>query len=147
MNRCTLNHTMKTLPLFFLIVTFFFSCKTRHKNSSVLLPVTTIAVDTTDQTTGQGTAICRVVVSFISRGEGTDQGALNLLQSYIAGFKENEGVLAQSINKPWGREGEIDYCFPLDGFTLSQQSKFVDGLKELFKENNLIHVMENHSQK
>jgi hypothetical protein len=67
-----------------------------------------------------------IVVSFISMGEGID---------------EKTRVNVEQV--PWGREGEIDYCFTLDNLTDSQKKELKKLIKQIVKDNQLINYQEN----
>ena len=55
-----------------------------------------------------------VTVSFYSIGEGTDGSAITRFKEFILEFNTKESVLLAYETNPWGREGEVDYCFKLE---------------------------------
>ena len=81
--------------------------------------------------------------SFYSIGEGTDGNAINSFKSYIETFNKSENVVLAYVTTPWGREGEVDYCFVLEELSGKQRAKFIEGAKKLFTEKSLVHLNEN----
>ena len=135
---------MKKNFLLSLILILMFSCKARHGKEVTMLPETVVVQDSTTlhppEQTGQ---LYRLVVTFISIGEGTDQEAGPMLENYVSVFNDENSILASYDRIPWGREGEIDNCFMLNNFSSVQQKSFIDGVNELFKENKLVQITEN----
>jgi hypothetical protein len=127
------------------------SCKSHKdqqstaKNESVTMPdsVTKAAKEKTIMSM----PVHRVVVSFISIGAGPDSRGREMLARYLDESETKFKVELSYVSKGWGREGESDFLFPLDELNESQQKEFVAGLKELFKDNELIHIEENRPMK
>jgi hypothetical protein len=44
---------------------------------------------------------------------------------------------------PWGREGETEICFKLDGMSSEQQTAFVNAANEQLKSVKRVNVYEN----
>jgi hypothetical protein len=44
---------------------------------------------------------------------------------------------------PWGREGEVDYCFMLSELSAKEQSRFINALKDQLKFSELVQITEN----
>ena len=126
---------LKSLLLTFLI-TLSISCKNRK-------PKSTIIEAATQTDTKSDSLQIRLVVVFISIGEGTDQEAIGKLNTYVDEFNRDYQVKALNVQMPWGREGEVDNCFKLDNFSPNQQDKFIAGVMELFKGNKLVQIQEN----
>ena len=42
-----------------------------------------------------------------------------------------------------GREGEVDFCFPLTELTPLQQKQFISGIKDALKTAQWVHYVEN----
>lgn len=84
----------------------------------------------------------RLIVSFISIGEGTDANAFSQMNAYV----EEQNVATRStikyISVPWGREGEVDCLFRLSSLEQKQQEAFVAGLMSMYKENKLVQISE-----
>lgn len=115
---------MKTKVILLLsIVMLSFACK-HSKNAS----------KTTDDK-------CRLIVSFISKGQGT--GGTATMDSVIAVYSKKKGFKLAYDKYPWGREGECNYCFKMAGMKASKQQEFVDAIKNATKNSELIIVTEN----
>ena len=114
------------------------SCKPKEKISKQVVVVS----DTPMVKQDENTDTFRVVVSFISIGEGTDPEASAKLQAYLDKIGKDFGLHATNIRFAWGREGEIDNCFLLSDFNASQQTAFIKGLRDLFKGNSLVIIEE-----
>ena len=74
---------------------------------------------------------------------GTDPDAKTYLDSYILDYKTKKGKAVRYIMIPWGREGEVDCCFDLKDLTVSEQSDFIEGLRNTMKARELIQINEN----
>lgn len=85
----------------------------------------------------------RLIVSFISIGEGTDQKTKQKFEQFISQYEKiNKTKLNYEIVN-WGREGEVDYCFKLIELKEKQQESFVTETKELLKSSSLVNLTEN----
>jgi len=119
----------KTMFLLLSIVMFSTACK-HTKNAE--------KTDTTPAPT-----IYRVIVSFGSPGSGIDAQTVAKLESYIITFdKEANKTIAYETIK-YGKEGEVDYCFPLTELSKSKQTEFVNGINNLTKNGKIVFVKEN----
>jgi hypothetical protein len=85
----------------------------------------------------------RLVVSFISFGAGTDPDAKALLEAYVYDYKLKNDKVVSYFMIPWGREGEVDCCFPLDELNASEQKNFIEGLSKVIQGKELIQINEN----
>lgn len=85
----------------------------------------------------------RLVVSFISFGAGTDPESKAILESYVYEYKLKNNKVVTYYMIPWGREGEVDCCFPLDELNASEQNNFIEGLKKVIAGKELIQINEN----
>ncbi len=85
----------------------------------------------------------RVIVSFISSGEGTDGKAMEKLNQIIEQHQKDFGMPVAKEEIPWGREGEMDICFKLLGQDKKAKDTFVRNLQEAFKGNQLVFIEEN----
>lgn len=85
----------------------------------------------------------RLVVSFISIGAGTDPEAKAILEAYVYDYKLKNNKVVSYYMIPWGREGEVDCCFPLDELNASEQNNFIDGLTKVIQGKELIQITEN----
>lgn len=86
-----------------------------------------------------GNLIYPVKVSFISIGAGTDGESIVKFNDFITNYKP-----ALKVEKsPWGREGEVDFCFELTELKVKQQQQFIKEVKNLFAGKDLVRVAEN----
>ncbi len=83
--------------------------------------------------------LCRLVVSFISRGEGIDIKS----QEKIKAFIENHPKKPAFEEYRWGREGEIDYVLMLKEFSADEQKVFVKDVKKLIINKEMALIDEN----
>ncbi len=101
----------------------------------------------TSTTTGDATmkndTNYRLIVSFISIGEGIDSKARESMDSMINSLKERKKSSITMEIMPWGREGEVDYCFKLNELSEKEREDFVSEVKTQFKGNNLVQIAEN----
>lgn len=83
----------------------------------------------------------RLIVSFISKGGGIDGKSLKDFEQLVKDFNTaNKSNISYTI-KPWGREGEKDYCFePGQGRNLE---KLVSEIKKSLQGKELIRLKEN----
>jgi hypothetical protein len=82
----------------------------------------------------------RLVVSFISKGQGIDGKTMEKIDAYIAAFSPKPGY----ENCQWGREGESDYCFHLKELKHHEQKKFIEGLEKLITDKEMVQVKQEH---
>jgi hypothetical protein len=82
----------------------------------------------------------RLIVSFISKGAGTDGPKRTAFTEYVAANAKKPAY--KEVR--WGREGEGDYCFTLSEFkSEADKVSFIDGVKKIAAESDLIVVSEN----
>ena len=70
----------------------------------------------------QGATRYRVVVSFGSECCGTDRKALEALERVVARYPR--AALGHTRGH-WGKEGELDECFSLEGLSDAERARFV----------------------
>lgn len=85
---------------------------------------------------------CRLVVSFISIGAGTDAKAYIKFGKYLSDYEYYNKVNLSVDTIYWGREGEVDFAFGLKEITPSQQEGFIRNMKTCLKESTLIRYKE-----
>lgn len=81
----------------------------------------------------------RLIVSFISKGAGPDGKKQPEFIKYIDSHKKKP---AYAVVR-WGREGEADYCFKLSEMSASEQTEFINKVKEIVNGSDLVFVNEN----
>ncbi len=85
----------------------------------------------------------RLLISFISIGEGTDQMGMEILSNNIESFFAKYGKRPAYISIPWGREGEVDLFFNLKELNSSEQLVFISNLQSSYKDHKLVQITEN----
>jgi hypothetical protein len=85
----------------------------------------------------------RLIVSFISIGEGTDIKAHEKFDAFMSSWQteNNKTLVVEKV--PWGREGEVDYCLKLNELDKDSQSKFVSQIQDAVKDSKLVQISEN----
>jgi hypothetical protein len=83
------------------------------------------------------TNLSRLVVSFISKGEGTDAAAKANLDKWLS---KNTDVKYTVVT--WGREGEVDYIFNLRDRAPASQNQVVQEVRTLIGTNDRVLVQE-----
>jgi hypothetical protein len=125
-------------------VAFLYSCKcSKHCKKTDTENTTTQVTPFNEGNTVVNDSIYRVIVSFISLGEGTDARMKESFDSYIAQFEKDSNKKIIVDKYGWGREGEQDVCLKLKTFASAEQDKFVEGAKKLFGTSDRIIVIEN----
>lgn len=126
--------------------------KSKPESATVTQPTTTGApasteaaheeVMMTDQDK-QSDNIYRLIVSFISIGEGTDRNGKAKLDAVLESWKQKTGKLITYEPISWGREGETDFCFKINELSAQEQELFAADMKKAFDGNQLIQITEN----
>lgn len=88
-------------------------------------------------------AVAKFTVVFFSIGEGTDSEERNSFENFVDEFQKENKFIFNMKKIPWGREGEVDYCFIFDNVTEEMKNKFVNKVKEMLSTNKLVHLFEN----
>lgn len=93
------------------------------------------------------TSLCRLNVSFISTGEGTDLEARKAFLDCVSAFEKKQKLKLVYEVVSWGREGEKDYCFRLSELNQAQQKEFIAECRKVLKNSNLVQLDENVEKK
>ena len=83
------------------------------------------------------TNVVRLVVSFISKGEGIDETTRLEFEQWLL----NYGGVTWEITS-WGREGEKNYCFRLTNMDARRQEVFVRDVRTFMTDKPLVFVNE-----
>ena len=140
---------MKTLLIYPLLSLFLTSAcgstKEAPTSESTKTDITTstATMATPNQDLNSQAVNYRVIVSFISIGEGTDATGREIMDGVLNSWKEKKGKPIEMESIPWGREGEVDFCFILKELSEKEQTEFADQMKSAFKDKNLIQITEN----
>lgn len=86
------------------------------------------------------------MVNFISTGGGINGQARLELERYQMRFADEEKLPVQPRRLPRGREGEVEYCYPMYGYDEAQRARFIQGLRDLMKDQPLVIINENRKQ-
>ena len=81
----------------------------------------------------------RLIISFISIGQGTDQSLKEKFDKMISDHPKKP----KYDEAHWGREGEVDYCFGLGELSEKEQAEFVSKSKEIAGASKLVILSEN----
>lgn len=81
----------------------------------------------------------RMVVSFISKGNGINNQIHEQFEKFVQGHPKKPIM----ENYRWGREGEIDYCLQLKELSKKDQVKFVDEVKKIIGNSDVVLLTEN----
>lgn len=120
------------------------ACKTKSKTTSTSTSTSTTSTNssegtvtaTSDPTVYNGVTdkSCAVEVSFGSPGTGIDGPALDKVTALIDSKK------LKSTSKSIGREGERRICLPLTELKENEKKDFIEQLKKIAKEAQLVSV-------
>jgi len=83
----------------------------------------------------------RLVISFISKASGIDHKAHEKIKEFIE--KHPKKPAFETFH--WGREGEIDYCLQLKELSTKEQTVFIEDIKKLIDDKEMVLVYENHN--
>lgn len=82
----------------------------------------------------------RLIVSFISKGAGTDGDARTAFTNYVSSHPQKPSY--KEVR--WGREGEADYCFNLTELTAKKDMvAFIDEINKIAAKSDRVTVTEN----
>lgn len=109
----------------------FTCCKAKKQTTSINENLTA--------NTNAQTEKYRVIISFISKGAGTDAEKREAIMSYI----EKHPKKPENSIVHWGREGETDFCLNLKELTKNEQTDFVNEIKKLANGSDRIFISEN----
>jgi len=84
-------------------------------------------------------SIERWVVTFDSEGSGPDNQAIRLLERKMVEWQETYRWELFPERIAWGKEGEMDYCFPINQFSDFAPQRLDALFKETFGDNPRVH--------
>jgi hypothetical protein len=87
--------------------------------------------------------VYRFTVSFYSPGNGIDHAVKGKYDNFVADFGKRHKVKLQHETVSWGREGEVDYCFPLTELSTTDQAAFVKESLAILKASERVNTKEN----
>lgn len=131
------------------VLSGFNACKSQEKSTTttenVEKKVATKGGETisTDPQPDKKPAPCRLLVTFISIGEGPDFQAKDKLDNFISQWEIDTQKGVDYEIRGWGREGEADYCFMLNELGADEQQRFIDGATAAVEGSELVKIGEN----
>lgn len=142
---------MKIVMLLIFATFLFGTCKTRQKANEQPVINTVENIDSLPKgdvvllkvPEKDTTTVEKFTVVFFSIGQGTDSEARNNFEKFVDEFQKENKFIFNMKKIPWGREGEVDYCFVFDNVTEELKNKFVKKVKEMLSSNTLVHLFEN----
>lgn len=82
----------------------------------------------------------RLIVSFISKGAGTDSEKRIAFLAYVVSHPKKPAYKTVI----WGREGEADYCFTLSEFSSKKELiSFIEDIKKIAAGTDMVKISEN----
>lgn len=120
---------MKTIFFVFLALLGFISCKSREKGREQAAATKT-----------QGALFLNV--SFISKGAGINRDGMKEFLLLVSSSKASKVLNTEPTSIPWGREGEMDFCFEIASFTSANYNTFKRNCEDLASIHSDIDVSE-----
>jgi len=111
------------------------SCKSKKEAVKTAENTASTATNATDTP-----VTYRLIVSFISKGAGTDSEKRTAFLAYVDGYKLKPAYKTVT----WGREGETDYCFNLSEITVKKDLiSFIEEIKKIGAGSDMMNISEN----
>ena len=80
------------------------------------------------------------IVSFFSIGSGINSKARKEFDLFIAEFATKYQTPLNPKQRKWGREGEVDYCFELDGLKKELKTELIAQAKQNISEKKWVRI-------
>jgi hypothetical protein len=87
--------------------------------------------------------VYRYLVSFFSEASGPDREGMDAFEKWVVDYGNKQKMTVAYDKIPWGREGETEICFKLEGMSAEQQSSFIAAANEQLKTAKRTNVYEN----
>jgi hypothetical protein len=126
-----------------IILFTFISCKSQEKKSKIDYNNKSQNSVTTKNESSNKQNQYRFIVSFYSKGNGTDSKLIDKYTQFIKEFELNKVLTLSNEIIYWGKEGETDFCFKLENLNQNVQNEFITESKALLKESDLVFISEN----
>jgi hypothetical protein len=126
----------KNIALFIICSCLFFNISCKSNSSTKALGKENLSIVNQETKKDKNYPL---VLSFYSIGTGVDGTHLRKFNEFLDSYQPK----LNPIITPWGREGEVDYCFSLIELSTNQRNKFVKQVRELLKDCKLVHINEN----
>jgi len=109
--------------------------------SASATPAPATAAPSTTATAAPAEPRARLVVSFISPGNGTDHEAAEALDRIVADYA-GRGIDLGRTSHPWGKEGEHDECFTLAALDAAGQTAVVAEIQKAMSGHDRVQLQE-----
>ena len=87
-------------------------------------------------------AMKNLVVSFYSTGGGANYKAAKQFEDFLFEYGTKTNTVISFDKIPWGKEGEVDYCISLEGWTDESGNNFKAKVNNLLR-GVQVHIKEN----
>jgi len=135
---------MRNLKLLLAITTLlFFSCKAQKSPRTKVNKQNNNSIGSNSLTPMSAQNQFRFIVSFYSKGGGTDHKINEAYIKFVKEYEQKKGVTLSKENIVWGKEGESDLCFKLTELSANNQIEFINASKDLLKTSDLVLTEEN----
>ncbi len=129
---------MKNLILTLLIASSgLFACKTQ---SGAMGADRTTPADSGKTTIENNDEVYDMIISFISKGAGTDRELKPKIDQIIEDFSAKNNVSLDFEKVGWGREGEVDYNFMFKNLSTAQKKDFIAQIKAAVGSSDMVFV-------
>ncbi len=118
------------------------STATSSENSTTGTTAQNEMTTTTQDQAAKEEQKCRLIISFISIGEGVDPAARDIMDGILRKWESKAGKSITIEPIPWGREGEVDFCFLLNELSAPDQALMAREMREAFIQHPLIQISE-----
>ncbi len=131
---------MRTFAFIILIATSsLFACK----NSSEAMGSDRIEPANAGKNKVEYAVTYDMIISFISKGEGTDRELRDKIDGVLKSFNEKNKTDLKPEILGWGREGEVDYNFIAKNLSTKQKKAFASQVKEAIGSSDMAQVVFN----
>lgn len=86
----------------------------------------------------------RLVVDFYSDGSGSDYKSIIGYEDSLGAYSARLKKTIDYQKKPWGREGETEFCLNLKELNPAQQNDFILFTRKVLKSAKFVNIFENH---
>lgn len=101
-------------------------------------------VKTTTPKKSEDPANVRLVVDFYSDGSGSDYKSIIAYEDSLGAYSARLKKTIDYLKKPWGREGETEFCLKLNELNPVQQTEFIAFTRKFLKTAKFVNIFENH---
>lgn len=85
----------------------------------------------------------RYIVSFYSVASGPDRDGMTAFEKWVETYSTEHKSTISVEKISWGREGEMDYCYTLDGLSKDDQAAFIIAAKGQLSNVKQVNTFEN----